>query len=222
MWPPFYSFFGKKKRPKTGGMARFNLNFSGRLPLFDCFSSTHTLEDWTKYPKFSDLQKRHVLDCIDFNISVQKSLKQMHGKMIDNWSGRWQWPKIDQQIHKFYLTIKELLLMEEIRLTSWGWKFIPLFTGWYTSQGGAGFLPSSVWLDQGRLVSNDCVNYPSHKKLTFSIWKKWRKIGRQSFELCLFGFGLLARGTCCCYLWRVEVFTLPETNVAPENGWLEY
>ena len=24
----------------------------------------------------------------------------MQGKMIDNWSGRWQWPKIDQEIYK--------------------------------------------------------------------------------------------------------------------------
>ena len=43
--------------------------------------------------------------------------------------------------------------MEEIRLTSWGWSFIPLFTGFFTSQvpGGAGFLPSTVWSPEKKI-----------------------------------------------------------------------
>jgi len=62
----------------------FNLNFSGSLPLFDCFSSTHTLKDLPKYPKFSDLQKRHVVACALILTSVSKNHRKMQGKMIDN------------------------------------------------------------------------------------------------------------------------------------------
>ena len=37
--------------------------------------------------------------------------------------------------------------MEEIRLTSWGWNFIPLFTCFFYISGGClGCLPSTVWL----------------------------------------------------------------------------
>ena len=40
----------------------------------------------------------------------------------------------------------KLLLMEEIRLTSWGWLFVPLCTMFYNYiPGGAGFFPSAVW-----------------------------------------------------------------------------
>ena len=33
---------------------------------------------------------------------------------------------------------------------------------------------------------------------------------------------LVSRGLFLCSRWCQQMVTLPETNIAPENGWLEY
>ena len=43
--------------------------------------------------------------------------------------------------------------------TSWGWYFIPLFTGFYTSRGGAGCLPSTVCIYDRCMKCNDMIGY---------------------------------------------------------------
>ena len=60
----------------------------------------------------------------------------------------------------------EILLMEEIRLTSWGWQFIPFFRFLYTPSGCLGFLPSTVSLKRINIQMSFCQAH-------WGIWPVW-------------------------------------------------
>ena len=62
------------------------------------------------------------LDLVSKALNLPSTVVEQHN-VADLWFKTWEMG-----------SAPVMLLMEEIRLNSWGWSFIPLFTGFYTSQ----------------------------------------------------------------------------------------